>query len=518
MCIEIFKKYKYVMYGVASLFICAYLFYSTGLHGDDMAVVRQYSKYDLMTFLTMAGTGIELMGPPSYYLFSWAYAFLGRDMLYGYDIIKLFSTLLSIFFVYRFALDYLPRNRAFLVALLFVFNPVHETTLYWYFTVVYVLSPSMIMLSHHYVRHEKYTKGFLAGCLGSFMWYVSPPYGIGLAVIFLLEKSYKKAAVFILPALLYIAYYFTVSAIQPSAEHRISHSMTMGHLIKNYLLEIPAFFDSLIGPSFWLKVYYSIASIEFLSMALAVLIIVFIIKNARFEKCKISASLLGGLVAVCLLSFGMFAISDIMGHRAFNLGNRLAVYGSLLTAFLVASISSNRILLPIVAIYFVLPTFGLSDHWKSWNASQILIIDNVRNNQDLKKLTESDTLLVADNMYSKLGPFSHIEFFNMPWNVDAIFKPVVKYKNILPLNSYVYLKDQRLIDDKSFVNIEVNKDLYLYKSGNDQLIKISPEQLPEILANRPREIRHWVQFFKDTWIETAITRLSPRLSFLFEKF
>jgi hypothetical protein len=160
----------------------------------------------------------------------------------------------------------------------------------------------------------------------------------------------------------------------------------------------------------------------------------------------------------------------------------------------------------------------LSDHWKSWNASQIQIIDNVQNNQDFKKLTASDTLLVADNMYSRLGPFSHIEFFNMPWNVDTIFKPIVKCKNILPLNSYVYLKDQRLIDDKSFVNIEVNKDLYLYKSGNDQLIKISPEQLPEILANRPREIRHWVQFFKDTWIETAITRLSPRLSFLFEKF
>jgi hypothetical protein len=374
------------------------------------------------------------------------------------------------------------------------------------------------MLSHHYVRHEKYSMGFLAGCLGSFMWYISPPYGIGLAVIFLLEKSYKKALIFILPALLYIGYYFTISAIHPSAEHRISHGMTMGHLMKNYLLEIATYFDSLIGPSFWLKVYYSIASIEFLSMALAAFIIVFMIRNARFEKCKISASLLGGLVAVCLLSFGMFAISDIMGHRAFNLGNRLAVYGSLLIAFLVASISSNRILLPIVAICFVLPTFGLSDHWKSWNASQIQIIDNVRNNQDLKKLTVSDTLLVTDNMYSKLGPFAHIEFFNMPWNVVTIFKPVVKCKNILPLNSYVYLKGQRLIDDKSFVNIEVNKDLYLYKSGSDQLIKISPEQLPEILANRPREIRHWVQFFKDTWIETAITRLSPRLSFLFEKF
>jgi hypothetical protein len=518
MSFEIIKKNINIIFGIAGLFIFAYLFYSTGLHGDDMAVISQYSGRDLMSFLSMDGANIELMGLPSYYLFNWAYAFIGGEIKWGYDLIKGFSTLLSIAFVYRFAFDYMPRDRAILVSLLFVFNPVHETTLYWYLTIVYVLTPSIIMLSHHYVRKEKYGVGFLIGSLGSFMWYVSPPYGIGLAVIFLLEKSYKKTAIFILPALLYIAYYFTVSAIQPSAEHRISHSMTMGHLMKNYLLEIPAFFDSLIGPSFWLKVYYSIASIEFLSMALAVLIIVFMIKNARFEQCKISASLLGGLAAVCLLSFGMFAISDIMGHRAFNLGNRLAVYGSLLIAFLAASIPSNRILLPIVAIFFVMPTFGLSDHWKSWNASQIQIIDNVRNNQDLKKLTKSDTLLVADNMYSKLGPFSHIEFFNMPWNVNAIFKPVVKYKNIIPLNSYIYFKDQRLIDDKSFVNIEVKKDLYLYKSGNDKLIKISPEQLPEILANRPREIRHWVQFFKDTWIETAITSLSPRLSFLFEKF
>jgi hypothetical protein len=515
---QLSKKYLNIVVVVFSLIISLYLFWRTGLHGDDLSVVSDFVGVDFKSFLNLDRIGVGLTALPTYYLFWWAYVFVGPDMLWVYDVIKWISCVLSIIFIYRFALDYLPKNRALLAAMLLVFNPVHETTMYWYMTVTYTLTPALIMLSHHFVRNKRYKFGVLIGCLGSFMGYESPPYGVGLAVIFLLEKSYKKAAIFILPALLYIAYYFTVSAIQPSAEHRISHSMTMGHLMKNYLLEIPAFFDSLIGPSFWLKVYYSIASIEFFSITLAVLIILFMIKNARFEQCKISASLLGGLVVVCLLSFGMFAISDIMGHRAFNLGNRLAVYGSLLIAFLVASISSNRILLPIVAICFVLPTFGLSDHWKSWNASQIQIIDNVQNNQDFKKLTASDTLLVADNMYSRLGPFSHIEFFNMPWNVDTIFKPIVKCKNILPLNSYVYLKDQRLIDDKSFVNIEVNKDLYLYKSGNDELIKISPEQLPEILANRPREIRHWVQFFKDTWIETAITRLSPRLSFLFEKF
>ena len=515
---QLLKKNKNSLVILVGLILLPYLFLGTGLHGDDMAAIYQLADSSFSSFMSMEKAGVLLMMPPAYYFYWWAYASVGPDMLWVYDLVKLLSCLLSIFFIYRFALDYLPKNHALLAAMLLVFNPVHETTMYWYMTVTYMLTPALIMLSHHFVRHDKYLKSFVVGCLGSFMYYISPPYGIGLAVIFLLEKSYKKAAIFILPALLYIAYYFTVSAIQPSAEHRISHSMTMGHLIKNYLLEIPAFFDSLIGPSFWLKVYYSIASIEFFSITLAVLIIVFMIKNARFEQCKISASLLGGLVAVCLLSFGMFAISDIMGHRAFNLGNRLAVYGSLLIAFLAASIQSNRILLPIVAICFVLPTFGLSDHWKSWNASQIQIIDNVQKNQDLKKLTASDTLLVADNMYSKLGPFSHIEFFNMPWNVVTIFKPVVKCKKILPLNSYVYLRDQRLIDDKSFVNIQVERDLYLYKSGNDQLIKISPDQLPEILANRPPEIRHWVQFFKNTWIETAIISLSPRLNFLFEKF
>jgi hypothetical protein len=513
--LEINKNSLLILVG---LILPLYLFLGTGLHGDDMAAIYQLADSSLSSFISMEKAGVLLMMPPAYYFYWWAYAFFGPEMLWVYDLVKWLSCLLSIIFIYRFALDYLPKNRALLAAMLLVFNPVHETTMYWYMTVTYMLTPALIMLSHHFARHDKYLKSFVVGCLGSFMYYISPPYGIGLAVIFLLEKSYKKAAIFILPALLYISYYFSISVINPSAEHRISHGMTMGHLMKNYLLEIPAFFDSLIGPSFWLKVYYSIASIEFFSITLAVLIIVFMIKNARFEKCKISASLLGGLVAVCLLSFGMFAISDIMGHRAFNLGNRLSVYGSLLIAFLAASIPSNRILLPIVAIGFVLPTFGLSDHWKSWNASQIQIIDKVQNNQDIKKLTASDTLLVADNMYSKLGPFSHIEFFNMPWNVDAIFTPIVKCKNILPINSYVYLKDQRLIDDKSFVNIEAKKDLYLYKSGSDQLIKISLEQLPEILANRPREIRHWVQFFKDTWIETAITRLSPRLSFLFEKF
>jgi len=36
-----------------------------------------------------------------------------------------------------------------------------------------------------------------------------------------------------------------------------------------------------------------------------------------------------------------------------------------------------------------------------------------------------------------------------------------------------------------------------------------------LLADRPREIRHWVQLAKGSWIESGIVSLSPRLAYLF---
>ncbi len=496
---------------VASILFCGYLFYGTGLHGDDLSVALDFSGMNWASFFDASKAGVALTGLGSYYFFWWIYVLDGMDAQLLYDAIKWLSCILSIIFVYRFALDYMPVDRALLAASLFVFNPAHEVTMYWYMTATYVLTPAIIMLSHYYVRHEKYRKGFFVGSIGSFMGYVSPPYGIGLAIIFLLEKAYKKALLFILPSALYILYYFYIFIFFPSAEQRITHGLSLAHIMKNYLLQIPAFFDSLIGPSFWLKIYYAIDTIKPLSLVMAIVCIVFLIKNIRFEKCKVPASLFGGLVAVLLVSFGCFAIADILGHRAFNLGDRLSVYGSLLIAFLVAFTQIRRWLVVLIAICFILPTFGLSDHWKSWNTNQIQLIENVKKNQDLKKLTELDTLLVADNMYSKLGPFSHIDFFNMPWNVNAIFKPVVKCK-IIPLNTYIYLKGNRIIDEKSNVRVDVNNGLYLYQSRNDTLIKISIEQLPKVLADRPVEIRHWVQLFKGSWVASFVEKLSPRLA------
>jgi hypothetical protein len=118
-------------------------------------------------------------------------------------------------------------------------------------------------------------------------------------------------------------------------------------------------------------------------------------------------------------------------------------------------------------------------------------------------------------MHSRLGPFSHIDFLSMPWVVTAIFQETVKTKAIMPLNTYAYVDGDRVVDPKSLVSIEIKKDFYLYDSESNRLEKFSTAELPDILARRPLEIRHWIQLFKGTGVESVVTYMSPRLSYIF---
>ena len=56
----------------------------------------------------------------------------------------------------------------------------------------------------------------------------------------------------------------------------------------------------------------------------------------------------------------------------------------------------------------------------------------------------------------------------------------------------------------------------MYDSENDIVREISSVDLPELIEQQPKLIRHWVQLFKDTWIEDVVVWLSPRLVYLFK--
>ena len=107
-----------------------------------------------------------------------------------------------------------------------------------------------------------------------------------------------------------------------------------------------------------------------------------------------------------ILSFGMYTLTGLYSHSAFNLGNRSTVYGSLFIAFLLVTfLPANKKSLVFLLIIFLAPVFGLSDHWKSWNTNQKIVIKNIKNNQYLKEIEHNSTLIVTGNIYSKLGPY-----------------------------------------------------------------------------------------------------------------
>jgi len=501
------------------LALLSYLILNTGLHGDDYSSIVAIQKGSFKDFLNLNSDKFQIFGIVNYYSIWWAYYVLGHENQIFYDVIKLVVHSSSIYFVFQFFKDYLPRDRALVASVLFVLFPLHDTTTYWYMTLYYIFIPGILLYSHHLIRNNKYLVGIIILILGAMAHYASPPYIFGLTAIFLFEKKFKKAIIFVIPGFLYIAYYFWIKFSYIGVERRINLDLDFLDFFKQMLIQPLSFLESSIGPSYWLKLFYAIESISFVSVIIVVLISIFsFIKIGSFSKApNMSKSLYIGLISVLILSFGMYALTGLYSHSAFNLGNRSTVYGSLFIAFLLVTfLPANKKSVVFLLIIFLAPVFGLSDHWKSWNIHQKIIIENIKNNQDLKEIEHNSTLIITGNIYSKLGPFTHIEFFSMPWNVNAIFQDSVRTKNIVALTPYVVINDNYLVDPKFGGKYSLKNKLYVYESEDDLVREISIKDVPELIKQQPIIVRHWVQLFKDTWVQNAIVWLSPRLVYLFE--
>jgi len=499
------------------MFLTFYLVIGTGLHGDDYTVIGSWSGLQDFFNIDPYKRGLIIFGLPSYFGFWWAYFFLGYEHQWVYDFVKFAALLISFYCVYRFACDYFPRDRAVFASILFVLYPLHDSTVYWYMTVPYVLFPAVILYAHSLIRNHITLFGLLLLFLGSFSYYFTPPYVFGLATIFLFERKYKKAAFFVVPGFLYVGAYFFIKLAYHGVEGRINSRLGIMDLFKQIMLQPLSFIDAAIGPSYWLKIIFAIGSLGvFSSLIATALIVCLFIKSSSFSgRPEFQKSLFVGLLSVVLISFGIYALTGLYQHSAFNLGNRSTVYGSLLIAFLLALLPLNKKTAIFFALIFILPVLGLSVYWKSWNVHQKAIIENIHTNASLKVLEAESTLLVTGNIYSKLGPFSHIEFFSMPWVVNSIFNDWVKCKDVVALAPYIELDHGSLVDPKFGGRYPLGNKIYVYNSDANTVSPITLAAVPQLLAARPREIRHWVQLAKGTWIESSIVALSPRLTYLF---
>ena len=491
-----------------------------GVHGDDYTEIigmRNISLGDFFLPDPYKHT-IQILGLPNFYIYWWAYPVLGYENQWVYDIIKIFVHCLSIKLIYIFAKDYFSPDRALLFALLFVLYPLHDATTYWYMTLYYVTIPAILLYAHSLIRKEQYFAGFFLTLIGAMWHYASPPYVLGLAMIFIFEKKFKKALIFSLPGFFYLLYYFWFKYSFPDVERRISSELDILGFIKNLLLQFLSFSEAAIGPSYWLKVFFSIQTLSLISIIFILAIFVYLLKYWHISSPKkINKPLFLALIIVVILSFSMFALTGLYTHSAFNLSNRTTIYGSLLLSFLIATyISNKKISIVILTIIFIAPVFGLSDHWKTWNISQKTIINNINQNEELKNIDTNSTIVVTGNNFSKLGPFSHIEFFSMPWHVSSLFENNTKTRQVIALQNYTELDGNKLIDKKYDINYLLKNKIFLYDSIDNSLREISKNDLKKVVIKKSLDIRHWSQLTKDSIIQKIIIWLSPRLSYLFE--
>jgi hypothetical protein len=507
-------------YHIVILIILSYLIFGVGLHGDDYAEISGMDGYSLWEFLNPDPSkhNIQILGLPNFYTFWWAYPVLGYEYQWLYDVIKIVVHAVSIYLIYNFAQDYLAHDRALLMSLIFVLYPLHDTTTYWYMTLYYVTVPAIILYAHSLIRHNRIGLGLFLLFLGSMWHYASPPWVFGMAMVFVFEKKIKKAIIFLIPGFVYIFYYFWFKFSYPNVERRINPDLDLISFIKHMALQFLSFIESAIGPSFFLKIFYAINSISFMSMLGVLIVVIFLFKSPLFSlRKRLYGPLFFGLISVVLFSFAMFSLTGLYTHSAFSLSNRTTIYGSLLIAFLLAALlPANKKSIILLLLIFIAPVFGLSDHWKSWNTHQKIIIENIQTNSLLGKVDKNSTLIVTGNLWSNLGPFSHIGFFSMPWTVDALFKDYAKSKEIVALTPYMSLRNGFIFDEKFGGKYFLHDKIYVYNTENDSILEIDKLNIKQLIMQQPKIVRHWSQLVKEIWIQDIIIWLSPRLSYLFK--
>ncbi len=506
------------------LIFIVYLCSGIGLYSDDWAMLSQLKGQSAKeVFLPdMSKIHVLVLAMPSYYIDVLQYYFLDTKLFF-YDFLKIFFIFISYFVVYIFFKQYFEKWQAICISLFFILFFTHDSINYWQITLPTLVVPALAMYAHHLINNNKSIKGFLTSFIGSFMGFSSPPYFLGLSIVFLLKKEYNKFFIFIVPQFIYIIYYFIIVYIFHFTQGRINANLSIESLLKQFLLQLCTAIDTFFGPSMLLKMIYSLSSLSFSSVLIALFAIFMFYRfisltNKSSHVQSMNVYILCGIVAVVFFSFAMFAVTGFYPQITFNLGNRVTIYGSLLLSFLIVTfLMRTRLFATIVFAIFIFTTLGISDHWKSWNKTQQSVIHNISVNPELAALDANTTLFVSGSQYSKYGPLSHIEFFSESFVVSSVFKHALgdkyTYKTSTLNHRFVYENGQ-LMDKKYGDKLQISDTVLVYDSEKNRLFRLKADELNAYISSLPPDNRHWLQLLdKDNPLLKFAVYLMPRLQY-----
>lgn len=514
-----YKKFFYFILFI--LLIQIFLF--TGINGDDYSIINELRLNDLEYYLNpdpkIKKQFFFLL--TSWYMYFWSYLFLEDNFLLIYDLIKIVIHILMITLTFIFLSKYFSKEKALLGSLVFIFFPTHDSTVFWLMTVSHILGPCLLLFFFFLI--EKYQKYFLSFLLlpVCFLTYANPPFMAALSLIFLLNKKYKEFFIFSIPCLIYIITYFGFFFLTDGIEIRINKNLSINSFIKNSFLQILSLTDSFAGPSFFLKIFYSYKEIK-IPYLILIIIIGFLIFKFSFEEKNIPKKNFKEVFSIAIFSvffsICMFSLTGLYHHSPFGLANRTTIYGSFLISVILISTFDIKFIRFFFIFIILIPLLGLSDHWRTNNKKQNEIIKNISNQAFLQSLDKEKTLIIIKGYNSsRLGKFSHIEVFSMPWNASAIFEIKSGQKNVIALTDEIIVDKNLLLNNKFNIEYDLNKyNIYLYDLSANKIDKINKNYLVNEIFNKKKEIRHWVQLEgTPNFIKDMIIYLSPRLNYLF---
>lgn len=501
------------------ILVCFFMFVGTGLHGDDFTAIKFFKNKNFIDilFFNPNELGVWIYVLPAYLFFYIFYSIFETDYILGYDFLKVIIHISSTFFLYKFFSNFIDHARSLLASLFFVFFVSHDSTTFWYMASVYMLFfPSLVFYSFHLIYNDNLFRGSLFLTICS-LCYSTPPVIFGLSLFFLLKKEFIKFFIFLSAGLIFILYYFSISHWFPITENRIDNNITSFKLLKNFIFQFLSSIDANIGLNSIYKLFYSLSYLDLLSIILSIFvsIILFLnLKNEQSNKINFNFVFFVSITMVYLLSLSMYALTGMYTQSAFNLGNRVTIYFCIVIGYILILIKNRHLLILLFSLLLVFPTLSMSQYWKQWNIKQNIIYENIKNNNELNNIA-NEILIVENNNYSKLGPFTHIELFAMNWHLETIFDNITYEENIISLSSYTNIEENKIIDTKSKKIINLSDPIYIYNSELNSVKKINKKNIIEKI-NEIEEIRHWSQLLEnDNFIIRFALYLNPRLGYLF---
>ncbi len=339
----------------------------------------------------------------------------------------------------------------------------------------------------------------------------------------LLARDWRGALALALPNAAYIAYYGVSSVVFKAGTSRLPAQFDVLRLLKSYFAQVASFADAALGPSAWLKLALSLASLGVLSTLVAALAAIALWHWARRPEPAAprdsTAMLVFGTLTMSLAAFGVFSLTGVYPQVAFNLGDRVVIFGMLFLTALLVCYASQRVML-VAASVTLFAFMGIAEHWKSWNDTTQGSVSEIRAQLQSGRLANppDQTLYVSGLQYSRLGPMTHIDHFTAAY----VIREIVTLANegrptptAVSFNRRLQLQGDFLVDVKYGDRHLVGESILVYDAERNTSDLVMRTEIPARIAALPQETRHWTQLLGPGLVRDTILWLMPGLKYAY---